>query len=228
MSTLTDEIRRPAIIQLPTPAKGRSTSVFDALKRRKTIREISPKALPFQELSDLLWAACGINRKNGPFGLPGRTAASASNSQEIDLYVALETGVYLYDGVNNLLISNVADDLRGGALTPGQRGVEAKAPVELIYVVDIDRFTHTRGFPERGLQDPEVQMSYYYVDTGLIAGNVYLFAAAQGLAAWFHNCHKTDLARRLGLRPEQRVLFAQSVGYPEKEPRPPDFARSRL
>jgi hypothetical protein len=57
-------------------------------------------------------------------------------------------------------------------------------------------------------------MSYYYVDTGLIAGNVYLFAAAQGLAAWFHNCHRTDLARRLGLREEQRVLFAQSVGYP--------------
>jgi nitroreductase len=87
----------------------------------------------------------------------------------------------------------------------------------LIYVVDVDRFTHTRGFQERGLQDSEVQRSYYFVDTGLIAGNVYLFAAAEGLAAWFHNCHRTDLARKLGLRPEQRVLFAQSVGYPEKE-----------
>ena len=105
------------------------------------------------------------------------------------------------------MIPIVADDLRGGALTPGQLGVEAKAPVQLIYVVDIDRFTHTRGFQERGLQDPEVQMSYYYVDTGLIAGNVYLFAAAEGLAAWFHNCHRTDLARRLGLRPEQRVFL---------------------
>src|SRR5271165_2105226 len=67
-----------------------------------------------------------------------------------------------------------------GALTPGQRGVEAKAPVQLIYVVDVHRLTHTAGFQEPGLQDPEVQKSYYYVDTGLIAGNVYLFAAAEG------------------------------------------------
>lgn len=214
---MTDKIRHSVLIQLPVPAKGSSLSTFEALERRKTIRKISPTELPLQELSNLLWAACGVNRKTGPFGLPGRTAASASNSQEIDLYVALQSGVYLYDGANSLLTRVVADDLRSGALTPGQQGAEAKAPVQLIYVVDIDRFIHTRGFPESGLQDPEVQMSYYYVDTGLIAGNVYLFAAAEGLAAWFHGCHRTDLARRLGLRPEQRVLFAQSVGYPETQ-----------
>jgi len=217
MSPFTREIRHSVAIQLLMPAKGCSTSVFDALERRKTTREISPTPLPLQELSNLLWAACGVNREIGPFGVPGRTAASASNSQEIDLYVALQSGVYLYDGVNRLLTPIVADDLRGGTLTPGQQGVEAKAPVQLIYVVDVDRFTHTRGFQEPGLQDSEVQRSYYFVDTGLIAGNVYLFAAAEGLAAWFHNCRRTDLARKLGLRPEQRVLFAQSVGYPEKE-----------
>jgi hypothetical protein len=204
----------PVAIHLPMPAKDRATSVFDALERRKTTREISAAPLPLQELSNLLWAACGVNRKAGPLGLPGRTAASASNSQEIDLYVAIESGVYLYDGRNSQLMPIVAEDLRCGALTPGQPGVEAKAPVQLIYVADVDRLTHAAGFHDPGLQDPEVQMSYYYVDTGLIAGNVYLFAAAQGLAAWFHNCHRTDLARRLGLRPEQRVLFAQSVGYP--------------
>lgn len=217
MSPMTDKIRHSVLIQLPMPAKGSSLSIFEALERRKTIRKISPTELPLQELSNLLWAACGVNRKTGPFGLPGRTAASASNSQEIDLYVALQSGVYVYDGANSLLTRVVADDLRSGALTPGQQGAEAKAPVQLIYVVDIDRFIHTRGFPESGLQDPEVQMSYYYVDTGLVAGNVYLFAAAEGLAAWFHGCHRTDLARRLGLRPEQRVLFAQSVGYPETQ-----------
>lgn len=217
MSPMTDKIRHSVLIQLPMPAKGSPLSIFEALERRKTIRKISPTELPLQELSNLLWAACGVNRKTGPFGLPGRTAASASNSQEIDLYVALQSGVYVYDGANSLLTRVVADDLRSGALTPGQQGAEAKAPVQLIYVVDIDRFIHTRGFPESGLQDPEVQMSYYYVDTGLIAGNVYLFAAAEGLAAWFHGCHRTDLARRLGLRPEQRVLFAQSVGYPETQ-----------
>jgi len=70
------------------------------------------------------------------------------------------------------------------------------------------------GFQEPGLRDPEIQKCYYYVDTGLIAGNVFLFAAAEGLAAWFHNCDKAALARKLGLRADQRVLFAQSIGYP--------------
>jgi len=204
-------------VQLPFPASDRVASVFAALKQRKTTREISATPLSMQLLSNLLWAACGVNRKRGPFGAPGRTAASASNSQEIDLYVAVREGVYLYDALNNLLAPVVAGDLRVGALTPGQRGIEAKAPVQLIYVVDIHRLTHTAGFQEPGLQDPEVQKSYYYVDTGLIAGNVYLFAAAEGLAAWFHNCDKMGLAQRFGLRAEQRVLFAQSIGYPEKE-----------
>ena len=211
------EIQDLGAAQLPPPTKGRATPVFDALKLRKTTREISSTPLPLQELSNLLWAAWGVNRTIGPFGVPGRTAASASNSQEIDLYVALQSGVYLYDGVNSRLTRVISDDLRGGTLTPGQQSVEAKAPVQLIYVVDVERFIHTKGFQEPGLQDPEVQMSYYFVDTGLIAGNVYLYAAAEGLAAWFHNCHRTDLARKLGLRAEQRVLFAQSVGYPETE-----------
>lgn len=204
-------------IQLPSPLSDRDVSIFAALEQRKTTREIAATPLPMQLLSNLLWAAYGVNRKRGPFGIPGRTAASASNSQEIDLYVAAREGIYLYDALNNLLASIVAGDLRAGALTPGQRGIEAKAPVQLIYVADVHRLTHTAGFQEPGLQDPEVQKSYYYVDTGLIAGNVYLFAAAQGLAAWFHNCDKIGLAQHLGLRAEQRVLFAQSIGYPQKE-----------
>ena len=138
-------------IPLSVPASEGSMPVFAALAQRKTTRKISATPLPLPVLSNLLWAAFGINRKLGPFGLSGRTAASASNSQEIDLYVALEEGVYVYD-----------------------------------------------------------------VDTGLIAGNVYLFAAAQGLAAWFHNCNKAALAAELKLRPEQRVLYAQTVGYPAK------------
>ncbi len=173
--------------------------------------------LPVQVLSNLLWAAYGVNRKTGPFGAPGRTAASASNSQEIDLYVALADGVYLYDALEHRLVPVVAGDLRSAALTPRQHNVEASAQVQLIFVVDIDRLTHTKGFEEPGLHDAEVQKSYYFVDTGLIAGNVYLFAAAYGLAAWFHNCDRSGLAKRLGLRTEQRVLFAQSVGYPGGE-----------
>lgn len=203
-----------AAIPLPPPANDCEVSVFVALKARSTTREISARALPAQLLANLLWAACGVNRKAGPFGQPGRTAASASNSQEIELFVALESGVHRYDAAGHCLLPVITDDVRSHAMTPHQRGIEAVAPVQLIYVVDLERLTHTAGFQEPGLQDPEVQKSYYYVDTGLIAGNVYLFAAACGLAAWFHNCDKAGLAQRLGLRASQRVLFAQSVGYP--------------
>jgi len=135
-------------IQLPLPANDCDISVFTALERRKTTREISATPLPVQLLSNLLWAACGVNRKTGPFGVPGRTAASASNSQEIDLYVAVKEGVYLYDALGNRLAPIVAGDLRVGALTPGQRGIDAQAPVQLIYVVDVHRLTHTAGFQE--------------------------------------------------------------------------------
>jgi hypothetical protein len=204
-------------LQLPLPTKDLGASLGAALEQRKTTREISPTPLPMQMLSNLLWAAWGVNRESGPDGISGRTAASASNSQEIDLYVVLKEGIYRYDAFNHLLAPIVGGDLRATALTPGQRGVDASAPVQLVYVVDIHRLTHTAGFQEPGLLDPEVRKSYYYVDTGLIAGNVYLFAAAQGLAAWFHNCDKLGLANSLGLGIEQQVLFAQSVGYPERE-----------
>ena len=183
------------------------------MARRHTIREIAARPLTLAQLSNLLWAACGVNRKAGPFGAPGRTAASASNSQEIDLYVALESGVYLYDSVMHRLAPVAAGDLRMLAMNSRQ-GVGSKAPVQLIYVVDLHRLTHTVGFDEPGLHDAEIQKSYYFVDTGIIAGNVYLFAAAHGLASWFHNCEKQALAKSLALRPEQRVLFAHSVGWP--------------
>ena len=205
------------LLELPKPTSGHSTSVSKALQQRRTIREISDKTFSSQLLSNLLWAACGVNRKKGPFDVPGRTAGSASNSQEIDLYVAMEEGIYLYDAFRHRLVPVIVGDLRALAIGPGQADFVAKAPVQLIYVVDINKLTNTSGFQEPGLQDPEVQKSYYYVDTGLIAGNVYLFAAAQGLASWFHNCNKSGLAAKLNLRPEQRVLFGQTVGYPGKQ-----------
>lgn len=206
-------------IALPEPSDAASASVFVALGQRRTIREISARPLPIQLISALLWAACGVNRRIGPLGMPGRTAASASNSQEIDVYVALKQGVYLYDALHHSLQPVLDSDQRSGALTPGQRGINANAPVQLIYVADVDKLKHSAGFQEPRLQDPEAQKAYYHVDTGLIAANVYLFAAAQGLAAWFHNCERSDLARRLRLRPDQHVLFAQSVGYPEAQTR---------
>ena len=203
-------------IKLPRPALQSSTSLARALRLRKTTREISAKKLPLQTLSNLLWAACGVNRQKGPFGISGRTAASASNSQEIDVCVAVEEGTYLYDPFHHRLVPVVADDLRRLAIGRGQAEAGAEAPVRFIYVADIDKLVHTSGYQEPGLCDPDVQRSYYYVDTGLIAANVYLFAASMGLAAWFHNCDKSQLSTKLNLRKDQRVLFGQTVGYPMK------------
>jgi hypothetical protein len=202
-------------IELPKPKELGKTSVFAALKARRTVREISAKKLPLQLLSNLLWAAFGVNRKKGPFGIPGRTAASASNSQEIDLYVALADGVYLYEASPHRLVPVLAEDLRCLAINKGQGDLGADAPLRIIYVVDLDRLTHSKGYQEPGLQDAEVQKSYYFVDTGLIAGNVDIYAASQGLTAWFHNCQKAALAEKLKLNSNQRVLFAQTVGWPE-------------
>ncbi len=207
---------QPRGIALPKPAFRREKHLSKALIQRKTVREFSGRTLSPQLLSALLWAAWGVNRNKGPFGLPGRTAASASSSQEIDLYVALKEGTYLYDAPRHKLLPTASGDLRALALNRGQGKLGIEAPVHLIFVADINKLTHTAGFQEPGLQDPEVQKSYYYVDTGLIAGNVYLFAASQGLAAWFHNCQRKALADALRLRPEQQVLFAQTIGYPKK------------
>ena len=217
MSSSRRSLRGSSAIELPRPKLGAGKSLPDSLRRRRTTREISSKKLPTQLLSNLLWAACGVNRPKGPFGGQGITAASASNSQEIDVFVALEEGVFLFDARHHRLLPVITSDVRAMAISPGQKNVAMKAPVQLLYVVDIHRLTHTLGFQEPGLQDPEVQKSYYFVDTGLIAGNVYLFAASQGLAAWFHNCDKAGLTRKLKLRGEQRVLFGQSVGYPAPE-----------
>jgi hypothetical protein len=200
-------------INLPPPVEDRALPFHEAVERRRTIREIAAAPLTLAQLSNLLWTACGVNRKIGSFGAPGRTAASASNSQEIDLYVALEDGVYLYNAPAHRLDPVAAGDLRSGAMNHRQ-GVDSKAPVQLIYVVDLHRLTHTAGFDEPGLHDPEIQKSYYFVDTGIIAGNIYLFAAAYGMASWFHNCDKPTLEKTLALRPDQKVLFAHSVGWP--------------
>ena len=204
-------------VQLLKPQAGKGKSVLYALKQRKTIREISDRELPLQVLSNLLWAACGVNRNIGPFGIAGRTAATASNSQEIDLYVSFQEGIYLYDAVKHRLLPVIAGDHRKLTIGQGQANFGDRAPVRFIYVADINKLANTSGYQEPGLQNPEVQKSYYFVDTGIIAANVYLFAASRGLASWFHNCNKPGLAAILNLRSDQRVLFGQTIGYPIKK-----------
>ena len=199
-------------IQLPEPVFDRCRTLFEALKLRRTSRCISDKKISLQILSDILWAAQGVNRVQGPFGGPGRTAGSASNSQEICVYVAKEEGTYIYDPDSHRLTPVAAGDSRALAIGRGQGRVGANAPVRFIYVVDTDRFKNA-GFQEPGLYDPEIQKSYYFVDTGLIAQNVYLASSSLGLASWFHNCNKAALAKKLRLKPHQRALFGQTIGY---------------
>lgn len=208
MPALGQEQLRP--IALLAPEKDGGKSVLAALQERRTNRNISDRKLAPQVLSNLLWAAFGVNRPQGSFGKPGRTAPSASNSQEIDLYVALPEGVYLYEAVPHRLTPVTAGDLRARS---GRRAAQV-APVNIFYVADLTRYDMGPSQPDRSIGDPEVQKSYYFVATGLIAQNVYLFCASQGLAAWFHNCNKEDTAKELKLRSQQRVLFAQTVGYP--------------
>lgn len=198
-------------IALPKPEKDGGKSVLSALQERKTTRNISSKEIPLQVLSNLLWAAFGVNRERAAFNKSGRTAPSASNSQEIDLYVTLADGVYIYEAVPHRLMPVVAGDFRKRA----GRGNAATSPVNIFYVVDLTRYDTGPGQPDREIGDPEVQKSYYFTDTGFIAQNVYLFAASQGLAAWFHNCDKENTIKEFKLGPQQKVLFAQTVGYPE-------------
>jgi nitroreductase len=120
-------------------------------------------------------------------------------------------GVYLYEALPHRLTPVAARDFRKLASWNGS----TDGPIHVFYVADLTRFDLGKDQPDPSIGDPEVQKSYYYLDTGLIAQNVHLFAASRGLAAWFHNCDKNKTARAFNLRPEQRVLFAQSIGYPE-------------
>jgi hypothetical protein len=198
-------------IILPKPEKEGGKSVLAALSERKTTRSVSSKELPVQVLSNLLWAGFGVNRDSGGFGKKGRTAPSASNSQEIDPYVALPGGIYLYEAVGHQLLPVVEGDFRARA----GRGKAATAPLNIFYVADLSRYDQGPTQPDRKIGDPEVQKSYSFTDTGFIAQNIYLCAASFGLAAWFHNCDKENTVGEFKLKPTQRVLFAQTVGYPE-------------
>jgi nitroreductase len=184
-------------IQLPKPEISAGMPLMQALARRQTTRAFLDKPLPLQTLSNLLWAAFGVNRSRDVKPGLGRTAPSAMNKQEVELDVVLAQGVYVYDAEANLLRPVVAGDLRAkmGAPPAGQ------AAVTLVYVAG-------------------VSLDYAQVDVGFIGQNVYLFAASEGLNAWFYALHgqqdATAVAAALKLPAEKRPLYAQSVGYPPK------------
>ena len=188
-------------IQLPAPQMDGGMPLMKALKLRCTTREYSSEALPPQELSNLLWAACGINRPEK--GL--RTAPTAMNRQEIDVYVALADGLYLYDAKVNALNLVLAQDIREAT---GKQPFVKDAPVNLVFVADYARM---------GEGPKEMHDFYSAMDTGYISQNVYLYCASAGLVTVARGwVDKDALAKAMNLGPDQKIMLAQTVGYPKK------------
>lgn len=189
-------------IKLPAPQMQGSKPLMQALRNRKTQREFSVKELPLPVLSDLLWAANGINRPESDH----RTAPTAMNMQEIDIYVAKKEGLYLFDAKANRLTPVVAGDLR--TLTGKQTFVKY-APVNLIYVADFSRMSSL---------STEDKDFYSATDTGFISENVYLFCASAGLATVVRGLiDKPSLAKAMKLRADQKIILCQTIGYPKEK-----------
>ncbi|MBI5323225.1 nitroreductase family protein [Bradyrhizobium sp.] len=184
-------------IALPAPDKTGGMPLMEAIARRRSMREFSRKELPLPLLANLLWAANGINRADG-----GRTAPSAMNAQEIDIYVALASGAYLYDAKANELQLVAGNDVRR---VTGYQDFVDEAPLDLVYIADHSRMKLI-PVSQRG--------SFASAAAGAVAQNVYLFAAGNGLAtvirAWID---REAIANALGLPHDHQVLLSQTVGF---------------
>src|SRR5574340_1203615 len=186
--------------RLPPPETTGGMPLMQALKARHSTREFASKTLPPQVLSNLLWAANGVNRPDSG----KRTAPSARDWREIDVLVATAEGVFRYDPSVHTLTRMVAGDLRG--LT-GMQDFVATAQVNLVYVADHDRVSEDT--------DADRRARFVAADAGFIAQNVYLFCASAGLATVVRGLvDREALAKALKLGASQQVILAQSVGYP--------------
>jgi len=187
---------------LPVPQMDKGRPLMQVLNDRQSRRDISPdKQLALQELSNLLWAACGINRPDSG----KRTAPTASNLQEIDVYVATAEGVFLYEVKGHRLEPVLQEDIRKAA---GKQAFVQTAPVVLIFVADEARM---------GRSTDRDKAFYAATDTGFVSQNVYLYCASEGLATVVIGMvDKPALAAKMKLRPEQKVILTQPVGYPAK------------
>jgi SagB-type dehydrogenase family enzyme len=188
-------------IKLPNPQVDGGRPLMQVLRDRSSSRSFSPEKLPDQILSNLLWAAFGINRPN----TGKRTAPSAVNWQEIDVYVATAEGLYLYDAKTQTLEPILSVDIRSAT---GKQDFVKEAPVNLIYVADLSKM---------GTALKEDKELYSAADTGFISQKVYLYCASEGIATVVRgSIDKQVLAKAMKLRPDQKIILAQSVGYPKK------------
>lgn len=186
-------------IQLPKPQTDIGRPLMQVLRDRSSAREFSTQKLPAQVLSNLLWAAFGVNRPDGK-----RTAPSAMNWQETDIYVATAEGLYIYDAKAHRLNPVFREDVRAQT---GTQSFVKEVPLNLVYVADLSRTG--KNSAERDL--------FVAADTGFIAQNVYLFCASEGLATVVRgSIDRPALSKAMRLRADQRIILAQSVGYPKK------------
>jgi nitroreductase len=187
-------------IALPAPDTSGGKPLMQVLKARRSSREFAPDKLPVRMLSNLLWAADGINRDDG-----GRTAPSAHGKQEVEVFVALEQGLFVYEPKGHRLRRVAAGDLRAST---GTQDFVAGAPVNLVFVADLAKMAPASA---------DEKARHSAAGAGFISQNVYLYCASEGLATVVRATVKGDaLAGPLRLGPERVVVLAQSVGFPKK------------
>lgn len=183
---------------LPAPRKYVGRPLMQVLQARRSIREYSTRPLPAQVLSELLWAAYGINRPSGE-----RTAPYWRHIMVIDVYAAMADGVWLYDPKAHALRRHLGADIRAQT---GLQDFVAGAPLNLVYVVHGERMTDVSA---------EDRRLYGSVDAAVAGQNVYLYCASEGLATVFRGAiDYPKLERAMQLGEGQFVAFAQTVGYP--------------
>jgi hypothetical protein len=187
------------VVALPPAETTGGLPLMEALRRRRSERRFLPRALEPQMLSNLLWAACGINRSD----VGGRTAPSAMNAQEVDVYLALPQGLYRYDPGHHGLQRRVEQDVRRAT---GYQDFVDDAPLDLIFVADHARMK---------LVPASKREAYASVAAGAMAQNIALYCASAGLVgvvrAWFD---RTALTQAMGLGPDEQILLSQTVGFP--------------
>jgi SagB-type dehydrogenase family enzyme len=190
------------VIKLNAPDKTRGLATMKAFAERHSDRVYDKKDLSIKDLSELLWAANGINRSDGK-----RTAPSAMNRQEIDVYVVRKDGAYLYDAQAHSLTPVAAGDHRGAVAGGGQDFVKS-APVSLVMVIDLEK-----------LGDPASEQTRLMgaVDAGIVSQNVNIFCAGTGLSTVPRaSMDQSELRKILKLKDTQLPIMNNPVGYPAK------------
>jgi nitroreductase len=184
------------IKKLPAPDKDGGMSLMKALSLRKSSRSFNTIPLTDKQVSNLLWAANGFNRDNL------RTAPSAMNSQEIEVYMARKDGLWFYDAKAHSIIMIHNKDIRKET---GLQPFVGEAPVNLIFVADKTK-----------PKNPQVFEKYADADAACCAENAYLYCASAGLACVLRGAFRSDILSSAMQLPSTKVpIFCMTVGQPK-------------